>query len=86
MAGDNVLRATIPAAVSMNSMGFNIARTADPALSGMIVTALGAAAAFTLNVFSSIGLICVLLNWRSEEHERPSLREGLQTAMVAGAR
>jgi MFS family permease len=84
--GDIVPRTTIPAAVSMNSMGFNIARTAGPAIGGMIVAAFGAAAAFTLNVFSYLGLIYVLLTWRPNEHERPSLREDLRTAMAAGVR
>lgn len=84
--GDIVPRATIPAAVSMNSMGFNIARTAGPAMGGMIVAAFGAAAAFTVNVFTYVGLIYVLFKWRPEDYARPSLREDLRTAMAAGVR
>ena len=84
--GDIVPRGTIAAAVSMNSMGFNIARTAGPALGGAIVAALGAAAAFTVNAVSYLGIIWVLFRWQPETPTRPSLREDLGSAMMAGVR
>src|SRR3546814_5577335 len=43
--GDMVPRAALPHAVSLNSMGFNMARSIGPALGGVIVAAAGAAAA-----------------------------------------
>lgn len=82
--GDIVPRGTIASAVAMNSMGFNIARSAGPAFGGAVVAALGAAAAFTLNAVSYIGLIVVLFRWRPPEPEKPILRESLGSAMVAG--
>ena len=84
--GDIVPRGTISAAVAMNSMGFNIARTAGPALGGAIVAVAGAAAAFTINAVSYIGLIWVLFTWRPEKADKLTLREDLGTAMTAGVR
>lgn len=84
--GDIVPRNTIAAAVAMNSLGFNIARTAGPALGGAIVAAAGAAAAFAVNVVSYLGIIYVLLAWKPEKPVRPTLKEDLRTAMAAGIR
>lgn len=84
--GDIVPRQTIAAAVSMNSLGFNIARTAGPALGGAIVAAAGAAAAFAVNVVSYIGIIYVLLAWKPDKPLKPTLKEDLRTAIASGVR
>lgn len=84
--GDIVPRHAIASAVAMNSLGFNIARTAGPALGGAIVAAAGAAAAFAVNVVSYLGIIYVLQKWKPEAAEKPTLREDLRTAMGAGVR
>lgn len=82
--GDIVPRGTIADAVAMNSMGFNIARSAGPALGGAIVAAFGAAATFTLNAISYVGLIAVLFRWKPAGPQKPRLRESLGNAMLAG--
>lgn len=84
--GDIVPRKTIAAAVAMNSLGFNIARSAGPAIGGAIVAAAGVATAFAINVVSYLGIIHVLISWRPEKPERPSLREDLSSAMASGIR
>lgn len=84
--GDIVPRGTIAGAIAMNSMGFNIARTAGPALGGAIVAAAGSAAAFTVNAFSYLGIIWVLFRWHPEKPAQPALREDLGSAMAAGVR
>ena len=84
--GDIVPRGTIASAVAMNSMGFNMARSAGPALGGAIVAAVGSAAAFTVNAFSYFGIIFVLLRWRPTPPDKNRLKEGLGTAMAAGVR
>lgn len=84
--GDIVPRQTLAAAVSMNSLGFNIARTAGPALGGAIVAAAGAAAAFAVNVLSYLGIIYVLLAWKPDKPLKPALKEDLRTAIGAGVR
>ncbi|MES2496988.1 MAG: MFS transporter [Pseudomonadota bacterium] len=82
--GDIVPREQLASAVALNSMAFNTARTAGPAIGGAIVAAAGAAAAFLVNTLSYIGLIIVLLRWRRPETPRLLPREGLFMAMGAG--
>lgn len=84
--GDMVPRPTLPSAVALNSMGFNIARSLGPAIGGAIVAAAGAAAAFALNAISYVGLIAVLLRWEPPEAERTLPREPLGHAITAGLR
>lgn len=84
--GDLVARPQLPAAVSLNSMGFNIARTAGPAVGGAIVAAVGSSGAFLFNTLSYIALIVVLVRWRKPAATRPLPREGLLMAMGAGLR
>lgn len=45
--GEMVPREDLPAAVTLNSVGFNITRSVGPAIGGIIVAAAGAAAAFS---------------------------------------
>ncbi|MDP3176224.1 MAG: MFS transporter [Phenylobacterium sp.] len=84
--GEMVPRQEIAGAVALNSMGFNLARTAGPAIGGMIVAAAGAAAAFTVNVFSYVGLMFVLARWRPQREAQTLPREALGVAMSAGFR
>ncbi|EBW2353209.1 MFS transporter, partial [Salmonella enterica subsp. enterica serovar Enteritidis] len=46
--GDMVPREHLPAAVALNSVGFNLTRSVGPAIGGAIVAAFGAAAAFAV--------------------------------------
>ena len=84
--GDMVPRAALPSAVSINSMGFNLARSVGPALGGVIVAAAGAAAAFLVNALSYFGLVFVLARWRPERPPQLLPRERLGLAMRAGVR
>ncbi|AZO11688.1 MULTISPECIES: MFS transporter [unclassified Mesorhizobium] len=84
--GDIVPRAKVPAAIALNSMGFNITRSVGPAIGGVIVAAAGAAAAFAANAISYIGLIFVLFRWKPSLPEPTLPRESLGAAMGAGLR
>jgi predicted MFS family arabinose efflux permease len=84
--GDIVPRADLPAAVALNSVGFNLTRSVGPAIGGAIVAAAGAAAAFAVNAASYLALIAVLLRWRPAQPERTLPRERLGAAMGAGLR
>lgn len=84
--GDMVPRRDVPAAVTLNSVAFNIARSVGPAIGGAIVAASGAFAAFAINAFSYLPLIVVLARWRSPKVERLLPRETLWIAMGAGVR
>lgn len=84
--GDMVPRVTLPSAVALNSMGFNIARSVGPAVGGFIVAAAGAAAAFAVNAVSFVPLIAVLARWRPGAPSPPLPRETLGLAVAAGIR
>ncbi|WP_354076345.1 MFS transporter [Constrictibacter sp. MBR-5] len=84
--GEMVPKVDLPGAVVLNSMGFNLARSVGPAVGGMIVATAGAAAAFTVNAFSYLGLIFVLLRWKPAAEARTLPRESLRVAMGAGLR
>ena len=59
----------IPAAVAINSAGFNVARSVGPALGGMVVGLLGAGAAFLINAASFVGVVMVVFWWRRAPRE-----------------
>ena len=84
--GAMVPREDIPSAVTLTSMGFNLARSLGPAIGGLIVAAAGAAAAFTINAFSYVALILVLLGWHPKSERRLLPRERLASAIRAGIR
>ena len=84
--GDIVPRSDLPAAVSLNSAGFNITRSLGPALGGVIVAAAGAAAAFAVNAMSYFALIFVLLRWKPNFPKNPLPRERLAGAISSGLR
>jgi MFS family permease len=84
--GEQVPPAHLPAAVSLNAISFNIARTVGPALGGAIVASSGPPTAFLLNAMSYVGLIVVLARWR-RPRVPPSLPpESMGAALGAGLR
>lgn len=84
--GDIVPRADLPAAVTLNSVNFNLTRSVGPAIGGIIVAAAGAAAAFAVNALSYIALLFVIFRWKPEVNQSSLPRERLGTAMTAGLR
>jgi len=76
----------LPAAVALNGISYNIARSFGPAIGGVIVATAGAVAAFAANALLYIPLLVVLFLWR--RHNEPSRlpRERLNRAMVSGVR
>jgi MFS family permease len=57
---DLVTRDQAAAAVSLNSIGFNLARAVGPALGGFLAGSLGAASVFALNAFSFVAVLAGL--------------------------
>ncbi|WP_073146096.1 MFS transporter [Litoreibacter ascidiaceicola] len=84
--GDIVSREELSAAVSLNSMGFNLMRSIGPAAGGAIVAIAGAAAAFTVNALSYIGIITALWFWKPSTPQRRLPRERMGSAFSAGLR
>lgn len=83
---DLVPRADLSAAVSLNSVAFNIARAVGPALGGFVVAAIGSWAVFFLNSLSFIGVLIVLYRWQRASVESISPTERIVGAMRAGVR
>nr|WP_312891063.1 MFS transporter [Microvirga aerilata] len=83
---EQVPRRELSAAVALNSVAFNLARAAGPALGGAIVAWAGAQVAFGVNAFSYLGLIAVLLAWKRPASEARLPAETMMAAMLAGLR
>ncbi len=76
----------LPAAVSLNSAAFNLARAVGPALGGVLVAWAGAQVTFLVNAVSYLGLIVVLLTWKRPRSSRSLPPEGMRAAMRSGLR
>src|SRR6478735_2863814 len=77
---------TLPAAVALNGISYNIARSFGPAIGGIVVATAGAVAAFAVNAVLYLPLMVVLFLW-NRSHEPSRLpRERLNRAIVSGVR
>ena len=77
---------TLPAAVALNGISYNIARSFGPAIGGLVVATSGAVAAFAVNAVLYLPLMVVLFLW-NRTHEPSRLpRERLNRAIVSGVR
>ena len=84
--GDILPKEHVPAAVLLNSVGFNVIRSVGPAIGGAVVAFGGAVAAFAVNTASYVALIGVLSHWRPQTSAPALPREDLTDAMTAGVR
>ena len=76
----------LPAAVALNSISYNIARSFGPAVGGMIVAAAGALAAFAANALLCLPLLIVLALWRRRQEPSRLPPEGLHRSIISGIR
>lgn len=76
----------LPAAITLNSVSFNIARSFGPALGGVIVAAAGGAAAFAVNALFYVPMLVALGRWRRTPELARLPPEGLGRAIVSGVR
>lgn len=82
-----VPREDLPGAISLGSVGFNIARAAGPAIGGLLLAAAGAGVNFLLNAASFFGVMVVLYRWRRPPEVVSALpAERFLGAMSAGLR
>lgn len=84
--GEQVSRELLPAAIALNILSFNIARTVGPAIGGILVAAAGPQTAFITNAVSYVGLIYVLTKWKRPKPTRTLPPESMGMAMQAGLR
>jgi MFS family permease len=76
----------LPAAVALNGISFNIARSFGPAIGGIVVATLGAMASFATNAIFYLPLLVVLFLWNRVSEPSRLPRERLNRAMVSGVR
>jgi MFS family permease len=75
-----VQRAELQAAIGLNTIGMNVARSVGPALAGLIVAAAGSGMVFILNAISFLAVIAALKSW-----QRPPSVSELPAERVFGA-
>src|SRR5215472_10669595 len=77
---------TLPAAVALNGISYNIARSFGPAIGGIVVATLGAVAAFAANAVLYLPLMVALFLWKRVAQPSRLPRERLSRAIVSGVR
>lgn len=77
---------TLPAAVALNGISYNIARSFGPAIGGIVVASAGAVAAFAANAVLYLPLLVVLFLWKRVSEPSRLPRERLNRAIVSGVR
>jgi predicted MFS family arabinose efflux permease len=77
---------TLPSAVALNGISYNIARSVGPAIGGVVVAAAGAVAAFAANAVLYLPLMVVLFLWERISAPSRLPREQLNRAIVSGVR
>jgi MFS family permease len=77
---------TLPSAIALNGISYNIARSFGPAIGGIVVATAGAVAAFASNAALYIPLLVVLFLWRRTSEPSRLPRERLNRAIVSGVR
>lgn len=83
---EQVPQETLPSAVALNGISYNIARSFGPAIGGIVVATAGAVAAFAANAILYVPLLVVLLLWRRTTEPSRLPRERLSRAIVSGVR
>jgi MFS family permease len=76
----------VPAAVALNGMSYNIARSVGPAIGGVVVATLGTFAAFTLNALAYLPLIFALYLWNRVTPRSHLPPEQITRAVLSGVR
>jgi MFS family permease len=82
LVGESELRA----AVTLNGVGYNVARAVGPALGGIVVAILGSGAVFILNALSFLGVMIILYRWPRVAQMSALPAEDVFGAMRAGVR
>jgi MFS family permease len=79
-----VKRDELPAASALGAVNTNLARSAGPAVAGLIVAQVGSAAVFGLNALSYAVFAAALIRWRRPRRTGPSHPERFGPALRAG--
>ena len=74
----------LPQAISLNTISFNLARTAGPALGGLVISLWSVSTAFAINALCRPPLILAVFRWRSSQSV--PLREPILPSIAEGMR
>jgi MFS family permease len=77
---------TLPSAVALNGISYNIARSFGPAIGGIVVATAGTVSAFAANAALYVPLFVVMFLWRRSTEPSRLPRERLSRAIVSGVR
>src|ERR1700721_949134 len=77
---------TLPSAVALNGISYNIARSFGPAIGGIVVATAGAGDAFPAHALLYLPLLTVLFLWNRVSEPSRLPRERLNRAIVSGVR
>jgi MFS family permease len=83
---DLVGRDELPAAVTLNGVGFNVARLIGPAIGGALVASVGSGPVFLINGASFLAVISAVILWRRTPKVITTPPERVACAMIAGMR
>jgi MFS family permease len=67
-------------AITLNGVEFNLARAVGPALGGFLIATVGVGSTFTLNAFTFLAVLWVIVRWK-----RPARQGGMPRETVSGA-
>ncbi|PXW63409.1 MFS transporter [Chelatococcus asaccharovorans] len=81
-----VPRSELKAAVALNSLGINIARSIGPAAGGFLLAAFGATVTYGADVASYLVVVAALLWWKRPKNAEDDLGEHFAGAFRAGLR
>jgi MFS family permease len=85
--GTVVPRSELAGAASLNTLAFNVARTAGPALGGAIVATAGAFGAFLVNTGAALTAIAIMAFWRPPPNKpAEGATASVGSAMLEGLR
>ena len=83
---EQVPKEELPAAIGLGAVAYNVARSAGPALGGIVVMAFGANYAFAINSVFYIPLFVTFFHWRRDHAPSRLPPERLRRALVSGLR
>lgn len=84
--GEQVPAHTLPQAIALNSISYNIARSFGPAIGGFLVALAGAVAAFVLNALAYLPMMAVMFLWRRKPEKARLPPEAMGRAIISGIR
>jgi len=76
----------LPAGVTLNAVGVNVARSLGPAIGGLVVAASGPGVVFVFDALSFLGVVVALIGWRRKKSPTALPPEHMLGAVRAGVR